>query len=119
MIGFLRSQDEVDSLLKAVAASERSVVLSVDQYQSGLVDYQRVLQSQAALLGQQDSLAIARGRVISSLVLAYRSLGGGWQLRQGQNYVHQDTLDTMRERTNWGKLLDDPTEPKHLDPGNR
>jgi len=118
LIGFLRSQDEVDSLLKAVAASERSVILSVDQYQSGVVDYQRVLQSQASLLGQQDSLAVARGRVISSLVLAYRSLGGGWQLRQGQNYVHQDTLDTMRERTNWGKLLDDPTEPKHLDSGN-
>jgi NodT family efflux transporter outer membrane factor (OMF) lipoprotein len=116
LIGFLRSQDEVDSLLKAVSASERSVVLSVDQYQSGLVDYQRVLQSQAALLGQQDSLAVAQGRVISSLVSAYRSLGGGWQLRDGKTYVQQDTLDTMRKRTNWGKLLEDQTSPAHLEP---
>jgi NodT family efflux transporter outer membrane factor (OMF) lipoprotein len=117
LIGFLRAQDEVGYLIKAVAASERSVELSLDQYQAGIADYQRVLQSQSSLLLQQDALAKARGRVISSLVSTYRSLGGGWQLREGQTYVNEDTLEKMRERTNWGKVLDDQTDPAHLDPG--
>jgi hypothetical protein len=58
------------------------------------------------LLGQQDSLADARGRVLNSLVSTYRALGGGWQLREGNSYVDPDTLNEMRERTDWGELLD-------------
>jgi hypothetical protein len=33
-------------------------------------------------------------------------LGGGWQLRTGKSYVDPDTLNEMRERTDWGELLD-------------
>ncbi|MCH8073948.1 MAG: TolC family protein [Proteobacteria bacterium] len=87
-------------------ASQRSVELSLDQYEAGLVDYQRVLNSQASLLGQQDALADARGQIASSLVSTYRALGGGWQLREGNSVVDRATLDTMRERTDWGGLLD-------------
>ncbi|MFB3133327.1 MAG: hypothetical protein ACE10K_12470, partial [Rhodothermales bacterium] len=75
-------------------------------YEAGLTDFQRVLNSQAALLGQQDSLADARGRVVNSLVSTYRALGGGWQIREGKSYVDSETLNEMRERTNWGELLD-------------
>ncbi len=68
--------------------------------------YEKSVLFAAALLGQQDSLADARGRVLNSLVSTYRALGGGWQLREGNSYVDPDTLDEMRERTNWGELLD-------------
>ena len=114
LVGFLRSQEEVTFLVDAVAASQRSVEISLDQYDAGAVDYQRVLNSQATLLQQQDSLAQAQGRVVSSLVSAYRALGGGWNLRQGNNYVPSETLENMRNRTNWGKLLEDQSEPEHL-----
>ncbi len=106
LVGFLRSQEQVQYLEQAVAASQRSVELSLDQYEAGLVDYQRVLNSQTSLLGQQDALADARGRIATSLVSTYRALGGGWQLREGNSVVHPSTLDTMRERTDWGDLLD-------------
>jgi hypothetical protein len=43
---------------------------------------------------------------VNSLVSTYRALGGGWQLRGGNNYVDPDTLNEMRERTDWGELLD-------------
>jgi hypothetical protein len=82
------------------------------------VDYQRVLDSQTSLLLQQNKLVEVQGRIVSSLILTYRALGGGWQLRQGNTYVDAKTLDTMRERTNWGDLLDDQTEPVHLEPDN-
>jgi len=106
LVGFLRAQEEVQHLEEAVSASQSSVELSLDQYEGGLIDYQRVLNSQAALLGQQDSLADAQGRVVNSLVSTYRALGGGWQLREGKSVVDPDTLNEMRERTNWGDLLD-------------
>jgi outer membrane protein TolC len=107
LVGFLRSQEQVGYLERAVIASQRSVELSLDQYEAGQVDYQRVLNSQMSLLGQQDGLANARGRIATSLVSTYRALGGGWQLHEGKNVVHPSTLETMRERTNWGDLLDD------------
>ena len=106
LVGFLRGQEEVRHLEQAVVASQRSVELSLDQYDEGLIDFQRVLNSQASLLGQQDSLADARGRTLSSLVSTYRALGGGWQLREGNGFVDPDTMKQMRERTNWGEILD-------------
>ncbi len=116
LAGFLRSQEEFGYLGQAVTASQRSVDLSLIQYEEGIVDYQRVLDSQTSLLLQQDKLVEVQGRIVSSLVLTYRALGGGWQLRQGNTYVDAKTLDTMRERTNWGQLLDDQTEPVHMAP---
>ncbi len=107
LVGFLRSQEQVGHLEKAVAASQRSVELSLDQYEGGLVDYQRVLSSQSSLLAQQDSMAEGRGRIVSSLVSTYRALGGGWQLREGNTFVDADILETMRERTDWGDLLEE------------
>ncbi len=107
LVGFLRGQEEIANLENAVVASQRSVELSLDQYEAGQTDFQRVLNSQAAaLLGQQDSLADARGRVVNSLVSTYRALGGGWQIREGKSYVDPDILNEMRERTDWGELLD-------------
>jgi len=107
LVGFLRAQEQVGYLDTAVTASKRSVELSLDQYKAGTVDYQRVLNSQASLLGQQDSLASAKGTIVSSLVSTYRALGGGWQLREGNPYVNRSTTKTMSERTNWGELLDE------------
>jgi outer membrane protein TolC len=118
LAGFLRSQEEFGYLGQAVTASQRSVELSMIQYEEGIVDYQRVLDSQTSLLIQQDKLVEVQGRIVSSLVSTYRALGGGWQLRQGNTYVDAKTLETMRDRSNWGELLDDQTEPVHLEPAN-
>jgi hypothetical protein len=39
------------------------------------------------------------------LINAYRAMGGGWQLRQGHNFVPAQTRREMSQRTNWGTLL--------------
>ena len=82
------------------------------------MDYQRVINSQSTLLQYQDGLAEVQGLVVSSLISTYRALGGGWQLRQGNTYVDAATLETMRDRTDWGELLDDQTNPVHLAPAS-
>ena len=116
LAGFIRAREAVGHMDQAATAAARAVELSLLQYEAGLVDYQRVINSQSTLLQYQDGLADVQGLVVSSLVSTYRALGGGWQLRQGNTYVDATILETMRDRTDWGELLDDQTEPAHLTP---
>jgi hypothetical protein len=80
------------------------------QYKEGLVDYQRVLDSQRFLTDLQDVWTATRGNAIVNLVAMYKALGGGWQIREGQYFVSKGNMDQMEKRTNWGDLL----EPKAL-----
>jgi hypothetical protein len=43
----------------------------------------------------------------TALVSLYLALGGGWQERTDA-LVPESTIETMRERTNWGDVLDEP-----------
>lgn len=108
--GFLRTREEVEFLQKAVTASDRAVKLALEQYNQGATDYTRVLNTQTALLAQQDSLTSARGQVVSSLVATYKALGGGWQLREGQSYVKPGLINSMQKRTDWGEILTSPEQ---------
>jgi hypothetical protein len=58
------------------------------------------------LARDQDQLTQARGSVARNLIAAYRAMGGGWQLRLDQSFVGEDVKAQMRERTDWGELLD-------------
>jgi NodT family efflux transporter outer membrane factor (OMF) lipoprotein len=106
MIGFLRKKQEAGFLKDSVKASQRSVDLSMLQYKEGLVDYQRVLDSQRFLTDLQDVWTATRGSAIVNLVAMYKALGGGWQIREGQDFVSKDNMDQMGKRTNWGDLLE-------------
>ena len=79
--------------------------LSLIQYREGLVDYQRVLDTQRFLTEQQDDLVATAGSVAVSLVGMYKALGGGWEIRGGQDFVPTEIKQQMAERTNWGDLL--------------
>jgi len=109
--GFLRTQQQVGYLESAVDASERAAGLALVQYREGATDYTRVLNTQTALLQQQDALTAARGQVVTNLVATYKALGGGWQLRDGDNFIRPDTIDVMEERTDWGDFLTAPEAP--------
>jgi NodT family efflux transporter outer membrane factor (OMF) lipoprotein len=118
MVGFLRSQEQAAFLADSVKSAKRSVDLALIQYRDGAADYTRVLNTEQALATQQDQLTATRGNVAQNLVAVYRALGGGWELRQGRDFVSEQTKKTMRERTNWGGLL----APKALEvpaPGER
>ncbi len=106
MIGFLRKQQEAGFLMDSVNASQRSVDLSMLQYKEGLVDYQRVLDSQRFLTDQQDVWTATRGDAIVNLIAMYKALGGGWQIREGKDFVSKQNMEQMEKRTNWGDLLE-------------
>ncbi len=66
----------------AVEAAQRSVVLSLNQYKGGLVDYLQVLTAQtSSLTAQRAALDILRRRMDATVGLI-QALGGGWNTSQ-------------------------------------
>ena len=102
LIGFLRSQEQAHYLLESVEAARRSAELARAQYRDGAIDYTRVLQTETALVIQEDGWAVARGTIAGNLISLYRALGGGWELRSGHEFVAPEIAKEMRSRVNWG-----------------
>lgn len=78
LVAFAQEQDRRKALAEGTAAAQRALVLSQDQYGSGLIDFQVVLDAQRSLFLLQDQLAESEGQVTSNLVRLYKALGGGW-----------------------------------------
>ncbi len=116
LTGFLETQKRVAFLRQAVSASQRSVDLSLIQYRDGAVDYQRVLDSQKDLVRDEDSLTASKGNIVLNLVSTYKALGGGWEIREGREFIPESLQEVMAQRTDWGSLLPAPPPPESLDP---
>lgn len=117
LIGFLKAQEATAFVQNSARAAQRSVEIALVQYREGAVDYQRVLDTQRALLQEEIRLADSRSSIATNLIALYKALGGGWELRQGQPIVATGTLTEMQKRTNWGSLLPPPSpKPEDLKP---
>jgi outer membrane protein, multidrug efflux system len=78
MTAYGREQHRRGSLKEAALAARRAVALSRDQYASGLIDFQTVLESERALLSFEDQLTQSEQQVTANLISLYKALGGGW-----------------------------------------
>ena len=122
MTGFIRTREQVGHLRKGVSAAQRAVDIALLQYQEGAADYTRVLNTQESLFREQEREVRARGALVASLVALYKSLGGGWQIREGKEFIPATTKEQMMQRTNWGQLLDtrnDPARESEAEKANR
>jgi len=68
----------LSGLKLAANAANSAAVMARQRYESGLVDFQTVLDTQRSLLTTQDSVASAGADVSTDLVRLYKALGGGW-----------------------------------------
>ena len=111
IVAYLKSQDQVESYQQAADFAQRAADISTAQYKNGLVDFNTVISTLKSLASQQDLQASTEGSVATNLVQVYKSLGGGWEVRDGQDPVDllpEATKDEMRERVpkSWKKVLD-------------
>jgi NodT family efflux transporter outer membrane factor (OMF) lipoprotein len=81
IIAFLRNQEAAERLAASVAAAQRTLEISFEQYRQGAIDFTPVVLFESTLADQQDQLAAAQGDITLSLINIYRALGGGWQMR--------------------------------------
>ena len=77
MSGIANGWDRVATLGRADSAARETVDLVKDNYQNGLVDFQRVLDAERTKFSTEDDLAVARGNISQSYVSLYKALGGG------------------------------------------
>ena len=103
---FSRAGERVDHLHASVLAARRAVELAQAQYRDGVISYTLVLDAQQFLSLNEDLLAAARGEEVRSLVATYKALGGGWQIREGNDYISEEHRNIMQQRTNWGELME-------------
>lgn len=63
----------------AFDASNNAAILARSQYQSGLIDFQTLSQTENTLLSARNSLASAQSDEALAIAQLYNALGGGWQ----------------------------------------
>jgi NodT family efflux transporter outer membrane factor (OMF) lipoprotein len=110
--GLIGSQRQIVPLTKSVDAANRAVTVAKQQYKEGIADYIRVLVAEQFLIEEQARLTDRRGAAIQNMILLYRALGGGWELRAGNELVPAEIKEQMKERTPWGGMIDADQVPK-------
>ena len=107
-IGVVKTGEQNLILKDALEAAERSLDLANTLYLEGHADFQRVLDAQLALFVQAERELLNQGAHVSAVVALYKSIGGGWTDMSMEQMIPESMRDTMRERTNWGDLLEEP-----------
>jgi NodT family efflux transporter outer membrane factor (OMF) lipoprotein len=103
---FKETSEQSALLGKSVAASRRAAEISSLQYREGVVDFQRVLDTDRYLTSQEDAYIKTKGDIALNLVALYKALGGGWQMRLGNDFVPEEIQQKMVGRTDWGKIME-------------
>jgi NodT family efflux transporter outer membrane factor (OMF) lipoprotein len=81
-------------LQQAAVAATAAATLAGQRFNSGLVDFQTVLDTQRSQLSTQDSVASAQADIGADQVRLYKALGGGWSPGTGL-VADSDTLPSI------------------------
>ena len=73
------SRERLATLRRAAEAARNASLLARFRYNSGLSDFQSVLQTQATVLSVEDGVANAQATLGVAHVRLYKALGGGWE----------------------------------------
>jgi outer membrane protein TolC len=102
---FIHSREESDFLQQSVTAAEGALSIAMLQYKEGTADFTTVLTAEQNLYSVQNDLALSTGSIALGLITTYRALGGGWQIREGHDFLPESVRREMSERTDWEGLL--------------
>ena len=78
LIALQGDRERLASLQRASEAAANAAQLARQRFDSGLVDFQTVLETQRNRLSTQDSVAGATADISADHVRLYKALGGGW-----------------------------------------
>ncbi len=79
LVALSTSRERLATLRRAAEAARNAALLARFRYNSGLIDFQAVLQTQLTVLSVEDAVASAQAAVGAAHVQLYKALGGGWQ----------------------------------------
>ncbi len=106
IVAFYASGKQLHAYEQALGASQRAADLSQLQYQDGLVNFNTVINTLQILATQEDIFARTKGNTATNLVEVYKSLGGGWEIREDKSpdqLLPNEIIDEMLDRTDYWK----------------
>ncbi len=77
MAGIVYERERLSDLGQAVASSRETVNLVKDNYRSGLVSFQNVLDAERTKFSAEDEEIASRGQIALKYITLYKALGGG------------------------------------------
>lgn len=78
LVGLATDAARGQALARAGSAARTAAQLARQRYQSGLIDFQTVLDTERNLRATEDAHALAQTDRLASLIRLYKALGGGW-----------------------------------------
>jgi NodT family efflux transporter outer membrane factor (OMF) lipoprotein len=106
------SQKAAQDYARALRSARQSARLALDLYEAGQSDYNVVIVAQQTLLSVQNDLVQTRTDALLGYADAFKALGGGWNGDLTIPPLPNEMIAQMKERTNWGELLDHPDTPR-------
>lgn len=100
IVSYNEQKERYANLDQAVLASMEAVSLVETQYNTGLTDFQNVLDTERSLLRQQNSLITSEAEIMANLIKLYKSLGGGWVVPQDSVQVSITPPDSIPQSGN-------------------
>lgn len=77
MVTIVNERQRLGDLSRAVASSRETVSLVKENYESGLVSFQNVLDAERTKFGAEDEEVYSRGLVARDYIVLFKALGGG------------------------------------------
>lgn len=77
MAGIANERDRLNALRRAVSASNEAVGLVKENFKGGLVDFQRVIDTERTKFTNEDSAVVSKGQIAVFYIALYKALGGG------------------------------------------
>lgn len=84
IVTFLEEQVAKEADDRVVEAAQSATNIMLDRLNVGTVDYLRLSTIEVNLVTAQNAQAVARGQIAQGLIQIYRALGGGWEIRCGE-----------------------------------
>lgn len=79
LVAHAAARERIAARRAAAEAARNAALLARRMYESGLADFQKLLETERTLLSAEDNLATAEASQLSSLIKLYKALGGGWE----------------------------------------
>jgi len=112
LVQIATSQKAASDYARAVRSAQQSARLALDLYEAGQSDYNTVIVAQQILLRVQSDLVQTSSDALLGYADAFKALGGGWSGELKVPPLPSEMVAQMKERTNWGQMLDHPETPR-------
>jgi hypothetical protein len=106
------AENAAQDYAQAVRSARQAAKLALDLYEAGQSDYNVVIVAQQTLLSVQNDLVQTRTDALLGYADAFKALGGGWNGDLTIPPLPNEMVAQMKERTNWGEMLDHPDSPR-------